>query len=73
MALLQGNEMSVGWHFISGILGLCSCQATAKLLSPWPSGQHISFQPQRPYFEPQEGRAFTQNFFRYYGFVVNVQ
>ena len=36
--LLQGSEMSVGWHIINLILGSFFCQMAAVVPSLWPSG-----------------------------------
>ena len=63
VTLLQGSVMSVGWHVISFMLGLCSCRMAAVAPSPWPSGQRNKTQPQKPQFELQEDRTRTRQFF----------
>ena len=56
VTLLGGSEMSVGWHFISLILGFWSCRMAAVAVSPWPSDQHNKTQPLKPQSNPQYDR-----------------
>ena len=38
VALLQGSEMSAGWHFRNVILGLDCCRIAILTICLWPNG-----------------------------------
>ena len=59
VALLQGSEMLLGWHFRNLILGINCCSIIALTTNQWSNGWYERFQSLWCQFVSREGRVYS--------------